>query len=164
MTQKRLKEVLDYDEKTGIFLWKKGFSRRVKAGTVAGADKNGYREVHIEGNRYRLHHLAWLYVYGVMPTKTIDHKNRIKSDNWIDNLREVTQQENCKNRTMSKNNTSGVNGVTWDNVRNKWRVQIMVKKVSKYLGLFKELSDAKEARMLANVKYGFDKTHGEAKC
>jgi len=65
---------------------------------------------------------------------------------------------------MSKNNTSGVNGVTWDNVRNKWRVQIMVKKVSKYLGLFKELSDAKEARMLANVKYGFDKTHGEAKC
>jgi len=80
MTQKRLKEVLDYDEKTGIFLWKKGFSRRVKAGTVAGADKNGYREVHIEGNRYRLHHLAWNQIIGLIILEKLHSKKIVKTE------------------------------------------------------------------------------------
>ena len=41
----------------------------------------------------------------------IDHINRCRFDNRIDNLRIVTNQQNCRNTTTNNNNTSGKTGV-----------------------------------------------------
>ena len=53
-----------------------------------------------------------------------DHKNMLKYDNRQTNLRIVTQQQNMRNKTKSKNNTSGENGVSFNNSEQAWVTQI----------------------------------------
>lgn len=93
-----LVEWLDYSAMTGEFRWRypKGKSG---AGDVAGSEtKFGYVVIGLCGASYFAHRLAWFYVHGVWPSIQIDHKNRIKTDNRIDNLRDVTAAINTQNR------------------------------------------------------------------
>lgn len=92
-TQQYLKSILTYDPLTGIFIWNK--SGKIAGGVKVGKN-DGYWYIMIERVTYRAHRLAWLYMYGYWPT-LVDHKNRVKTDNWIDNLRETTQSDNVKN-------------------------------------------------------------------
>jgi hypothetical protein len=94
--------------------------------------------------------LAWLYVQGVWPDAEIDHVNRIRDDNRIDNLRDVTRLQNCCNRN---DNTSSVAGVHWFKQDKKWRAQIWVVSKIKHLGYFANIEDAAEARRAAELKY-----------
>ena len=88
ITQSKLKELVNYDQDTGIFTWKKRTSNRIKIGDIIGNLHNcGYIEMGVNGKRYLAHRLAWLYVYGYMP-KLIDHINTNKQDNRICNLYE----------------------------------------------------------------------------
>ena len=89
LTQKRLKELLDYDPKTGIFTWKYANNNR-KAGSKAGYKaKDGYIAISIDSKRYLAHRLVWLFVYGHFPKYDIDHINRIRDDNRIENLQKA---------------------------------------------------------------------------
>lgn len=74
----------------------------------------GYVQIKISGKLYHAHRLAWLYVYGYMPEKEIDHINRIRDDNRIANLREATSQLNSLNTGIYKNNTSGSKGIYYN--------------------------------------------------
>jgi len=113
LTYDRLKEVLFYDQNTGIFLWKYSKQSRF-VGEIAGSKNNkGYRSISIDGVLYKEHRLAWFYVYGKWPENEIDHINRIKIDNKISNLREVTKSQNRQNINVKKNNKSGCRGVSW---------------------------------------------------
>ena len=78
----------------------------------------------------------------------VDHIDNIKSNNNINNLRWATNSENQHNKSMSKNNTSGVKGVVWHKGKAKWQSQIMIDGMQIYLGLFENLDDAKQARMI----------------
>ena len=63
-------------------------------------DKDGYLIVSIDGKQMKKHRLIgfqWIPNPDNLPQ--IDHKNRIPSDNHISNLRWVSNQENCKNRS-----------------------------------------------------------------
>ena len=83
LTQERLKELLHYDEETGLFTRKTRVASRMK-GTISGARHNkGYVQIMIDGDNYLAHRLAWFYVYGEWPKNQIDHINRIKTDNKI---------------------------------------------------------------------------------
>lgn len=53
------------------------------------------------------------------------------------------------NRKISKNNTSGVKGVTWNSESGKWIAHIGFKGVRYYLGRYEEIADAAEARSQA---------------
>ena len=53
----------------------------------------------------------------------------------------------------SKNNTSGVKGVSWNTKKQKWRAEIGFKKQKIYLGLFSTLEAAAKARALAEEEY-----------
>lgn len=162
ITQKRLKELLNYDEDTGIFTWKDSRRGAVKVGSVAGAvADNGYIVIKIDRKSYKAHRLAWLFVNGKMPTKTIDHKDRIKTNNWIDNLRDVTHNSNMKNKEKYKNNTSGITGVYWNKQIKKWLVKITIDKKETYLGAFKTKEEAIKIKKEAQLKDGYTKTHGE---
>ena len=100
ITQEYLKSVLYYDKDTGLFTWKISNKKgHVKEGKLAGSkDNRGYVKIQINKKDYTAHRLAWFYIYGEWPKQVIDHINRIKFDNRIENLRDVSVLENNKNR------------------------------------------------------------------
>jgi hypothetical protein len=53
-----------------------------------------------------------------------DHQNRLIYDNRQGNLRVITYQQNMRNRTKNKNNTSGKNGVRFIDTQQSWRAYI----------------------------------------
>ena len=158
MDQQRLKELLNYDPVTGVFTNTDRRSTSARPYQVAGSlTDQGYLKTWLDKRHYTLHRLAWLYSYGVWPTKDLDHINRIKSDNRIINLREVTASENGQNVTMFSHNTSGYKGVTWHKQARKWRAQIKINGRAISLGLFKDITQAIAARKLGETIYH---THG----
>ena len=94
----------------------------------------------------------------------VDHKNHPpgnehKKDNRKSNLEIVTLSENMQNRTLNKNNTSGVSGVHWNKNENKWQVRIGVKGKRIQIGYFVNLEDAIRARKDAEYKYYGEHRH-----
>ena len=82
-----------------------------------------------------------------------DHENRNPLDNRKENLRVASSQENSRNRTIQRNNTSGFVGVSWHKRSNKWTAQIKVDGQLIHLGIFTEKYDAIIARLKAEMKY-----------
>ena len=141
VTQEQLRELLDYDQETGIFTWKVRTTKSIHIGDVAGNVHitSGYRRISIFGSLYYAHRLAWLYVYGKIPLVVIDHKNSVRDDNRIVNLREANRSQNSAHRApMGK---SGFMGVCYHKRTGKWRAKIRKDHVERYLGIF----DAPEA-------------------
>jgi len=179
LTQELLKELLHYNPETGVFTWKARAEKHFKTyksfkvwNARFPAKKAGYYEVKgdykrelvsILGKRIKSHRLAWLYVYGAYPENQIDHINGIPTDNRIVNLRDVTNQENCKNVGISKNNTSGGIGISWHKASKKWSAYIKHNYKKIHLGLFLEFDDAVKARKEAENEYGFHENHGRDK-
>lgn len=166
LNQKRLKELLDYDTSTGVFTNKTTRGNRAKKGAACGtlskARSSGkpYLAVMLEGKKYYLHRLAYLYMVGKYP-RQVNHINGNGLDNSWENLREVCNQGNQRNRKKAKNNSSGVTGVTWCKQRKKWEAQIMVDRKCKHLGRFANFDDAVAARKKAELEYGFHENHGK---
>lgn len=147
ITQQRLKEVLDYDPSTGVFVWKirsdvkKEWNTKF-AGKEAGWLTNGYRQISIDSENYLCHRLAILYVHGYLPD-FVDHDNVQRGDNRLENLRPCTQSQNLANRgALNKNNTSGYRGVTFNKAARKFIAQIMVNRRGIRLGAFDDKFDA----------------------
>jgi hypothetical protein len=160
ITQSRLKELLHYDQETGIFTWIAVTSTRIFVGDVAGSlDKSdGYVRISIDRKSYKAHRLAWLYVHDEFPPNEIDHINRVTSDNRICNLRSATRSENMHNTSIGINNTSGHVGVSWHKQSKKWMAHIRVNCKKIHLGRFDDINEATAARIAAKQKYhAFDK-------
>ena len=164
ISQTELKVLVDYSQSTGLFTRLIKTSSRVKVGDIAGYVHkiNGYRYIRAEGKSYRAHRLAWFYMTGEWP-KEIDHINHIKTDNRWENLREVTHQENGKNRSKSKNNTSGVTGVSRSKQTSKWAAHIRINGKLRCLGSFTDKFEAICCRKSAENKHGFHPNHGRPK-
>lgn len=92
LTQKELKELLDYDPNTGIFTWKTPTSKRIKKGTRAGNDSHGTISITINKKHYRANRLAWLYMTGEWPTNDIKAVNGISDDIRWANLKLGTRK------------------------------------------------------------------------
>ena len=115
-------------------------------------DRDGY--VKYSGRKDGLcNKLLHRIIMGAPEDFVVDHINRNPLDNRRDNLRIVTQQENCMNLTISKNNKSGVPGVCWDKDANKWVAKITYKYKRIHLGRFEKLEDARKARKDAEEEY-----------
>jgi hypothetical protein len=156
-----LLKFLSYDKETGLFVWKKSNSVKIKDGQLAGrVNKKGYLVISLMGKTYLSHRLAWLASYGYLPD-TIDHINRCKTDNRIENLRDVSSAENARNQKIRVNSKSGVNGVFFRSDIKKWAAYIWVDGKQKHLGFFVDKNDAAKARANADSKYGFHKNHGK---
>ena len=163
ITQERLKELLEYNEETGVFTWKKTMSNRSVVGKVAGSINNRYlyRYIRIDCSGYRAHRLAFLYLNGEFPNGEVDHINHNRDDNRISNLRVVDRGEQMRNRRIGKSNKSGVMGVCWDVDRKKWRATITKNKHVIALGRFVDKCDAIAIRRAAEREMGFHKNHGK---
>ena len=148
ISHKELLRQLYYDHLTGLFTRRTSNNRKYKIGDIAGhKKKSGYVIVSIHNRGYKAHRLAWFYYYGYWPEYGIDHKDLIKHHNWIDNLREATQQCNSQNTKNFKHNTSGVKGVSWYPLYNQWKACMYINKIQKHLGYYKDFDNAVCARL-----------------
>lgn len=82
----------------------------------------------------------------------IDHVNRIRSDNTLANLRNVTYAENNLNLSIRSNNTSGTAGVFWHSGFKRWVAKIKVRGKEYALGRFQDKGSAILARRDAEVR------------
>ena len=70
--------------------------------TKGSYDKDGYLITMINKKRYRVHRLvAETFLENIDNKPFVDHINRLRDDNNIENLRWVTQQENNCNTSRS---------------------------------------------------------------
>lgn len=138
LTAQRLREILAYDQHTGVFTWKMMLAHRRKPGDIAGSLSHGYIEIGINNHSYRAHRLAWLHSYGEWPIGQIDHIDGNRVNNAIANLRVVTNQKNSQNRHRVSTGkiTSEYLGVTWNAANSCWMAQIKVGGKNQYIGQY----------------------------
>lgn len=142
LSQSRLKEFFHYNPETGFFTRIKSISGRGVVGAIAGHnDGKGYVSIGIGGRKYGAHRLAWLYVFGEFPKEALDHRNRIRDDNRIENLREAPCSINQRNILVANSNGStGFRGVVRHGKFFKAKITI---------GTFKTEQEAHEAYVAA---------------
>lgn len=156
-----LRRLFNYDPETGVVTRKVSAGRTKKGAVVTSKTNNGYCRVAINGRHFFLHRVCYAIYHGRDPyPMQCDHVNHDRTDNRICNLRLVTNQENQKNASKRKDNTSGISGVSLKKGANKWVAQIRANGKRTYLGTFINKSDAIAARKAAEIKYGFHKNHG----
>ena len=130
-----------YNPQTGIITGIRGTEITLK-------NNKGYIrfDLYVNGKSYNVygHHFAYYFVYSECPYE-IDHINRDRSDNRIENLRGVTRTENQHNRNPK--------GYSYNKKEKKFQAQIKVNSKSIHLGWFKEEDDARKAYLEAKVKY-----------
>jgi hypothetical protein len=73
-----------------------------KVNEVGFSDSKGYVSIVFNCRQHKAHRMAWALHYGEHPKLEVDHINRVKTDNRIDNLRLVSRTENNKNRKFKK--------------------------------------------------------------
>ncbi len=100
----------------------------------------------LDGVETRLHEHRLVYyannqswdIWDTSKDNLIDHINRKRDDNRIENLHVVTQQENCFNRC-------DVKGYYFNKPTGKWVVHIGLNGRQKHLGYFEHEADARNA-------------------
>ena len=159
-----VKRRLRYEPQTGLIFWRDG---NLRAGKQAFTYKNkrGYFSStfrHSSGTTsLSAHRVAWALHFSQWPTGQIDHINGDRSDNRIENLRDVINAENAKNMSLSKSNSSGVCGVYRHSQTKKWTAQINVNGRAIGLGCFDLFSEAVIARKAAERVLGYHENHGK---
>lgn len=144
-TAERLRKLLSYDPLTGVFIWLISPAPNTPAGSIAGANSDGYRIIRIDGGRYKAHCLAWLYMTGEWPIRQVDHEDTDRGNNrWV-NLRLATGSQNKANMGKRADNNSGYKGVCWYPQTKKWRAQIGFQGKNTNLGYFNTPEDAHAA-------------------
>ena len=155
ITQEFLKEHFDYSD--GHLWWIKDTSKYgpSRVGKRFGAyNNNGYIVGKIKGKHYVKHHIIWNYHNGYLPTKQLDHINGVRDDNRIENLREVTNQQNSFNRVgWSKKTSSKFKGVSWHKASGKWQAKCNINRKQYHLGLHQTEEEAAKAYDDFSEKY-----------
>jgi hypothetical protein len=112
-------------------------------------DTDGYRQVNLYKDSKRHCCKVYRLVMNAFNPNTedkpqVDHINRIRDDDRLENLRWVTARENVRN---SKNFTEEMNGISWSKKNSTYVVRLTMNgRHEKYFGSRKTLEEAKTLR------------------
>lgn len=115
-----------------------------KKGKLLNAKLDGYKYININKKTIKQHQFIYYFVYKNLP-EIIDHIDRNKLNNSINNLRSVNKNQNCWNQSRI--------GVHYCNTYNKFIARIGYKGKRITLGSYNEYDDAKSAYLEAKKKY-----------
>lgn len=79
-------------------------------GGVTTTLNTGYLHTRVGTVRILAHRLVWALHHGDPQAQQVDHINRDRTDNRIENLRLATHAQQMRNRSLASHNTSGVKG------------------------------------------------------
>ena len=145
-----LLDKLEYDTKDGYFYWKEKPCFAVDAWERAGSFGNkGYRVISYKGQTYKEHLLVWYMLTGSLPDDQIDHINRDKADNHMENLRDVSNFTNSLNRPVK--GSSKYRGVYFCKTTGKYSAEAYLCGKKKRLGRFESELEAHQAWLEATV-------------
>jgi len=147
LTIEQVRTALEFYPATGVLLWVRPQSNRVKVGDRAGViASNGRRYVNVAGEKHLAHRLVWFHYYGVWPTGDVRQRDGNYDNCAIENLFEQTRQEVASTRRVNAKSKSGHAGVTWDSARERWQVHITRDYKQVGVGSYDSLEDAIAAR------------------
>lgn len=147
ITQQRLHELFDYDDGELVRrISVKGSHVGTKIGTVK---PKGYKVAVVDTKIYRVHHLVWIFHHG-KKVKELDHINRDRGDNRIENLRPCTHSQNMGNIGPMKHKYKGI---TFCKATRKWRAQLSTKNFHNCLGRYDTMEEAALAYNKAAKEY-----------
>jgi len=136
-----------YYYKDGVLFYKKDIGYKVKKDAKVGSvNAKGYLATNVNYIGYKVHRLIFAMHHRYFP-EVIDHIDRNKLNNKIENLREVSVSENVINSGLSSRNTSKYKGVHFCNREKKWIATVCRKNKRHYIGGFATLEEAYQARV-----------------
>lgn len=101
------KEICDHIRK--YFVYKDGvITRKDRKNSNGSLDKDGYLIYKVKGRQIKAHRLVWFLCNGVFPDCEIDHINRNRRDNRIENLRLADRNVQAQNTIRLPNKDTGV--------------------------------------------------------
>lgn len=141
------------DPEAGALFWRKSPRRGIAAGARAGyVEFDGYTVVCVRRRRMHVHRVIYAMATG-NACSVVDHRNGIRSDNRLANLRAATASQNGANRSAQVNSKLGIKGVDFHKKSGRFRAQIRVEGAKIHLGLFRSPDDAARAYNAAALSY-----------
>ncbi|SFK04727.1 HNH endonuclease [Bradyrhizobium sp. Gha] len=144
ITAERLRQLVVYDPATGTF------TRDGKR--VGSTNPDGYLVIRLDGRTYLAHRLAWLYMKGEWPQRSVSFRDHDRANLRWTNLRLASpRQTACSRKASNKLGVKGVRAAANGN----FRASIYVDQRHVNLGTFATVEAAGEAYAIAaRVHFG----------
>lgn len=162
------KSRLSYQSESGYLVWNGCVGRWSRLnGTQAGTIRaDGYRVVRLGGKCHYAHRLVILLAFGDVPDcMEVDHKNGVRCDNRLENLRVCSRVINAQNiRKATVRSKTGSLGVSA--YGDKFSAKIRKNKKQTYLGTYNSIKEAYDAYIAAKrvMHEGFVEAADESAC
>lgn len=153
ISQGEVRRLFEY--KDGKLITKVAVGAASKVGSTVGCLANGYLIVKIKQRSYLVHRVIWLWHHGYTPENVVDHIDKNKLNNRIENLREVSVSCNLRN-TKQRTSSSMIKGVSWNSRTKKWCAFIYVGGRNVNLGASQCLLEAVCHRLAAEQCLGWE--------
>lgn len=134
-------EIIAYfrlDPETGKVYVRNPRTYQWRTRAVGKLEEDGYIRIKYKGKWISAAKIVWVLHTDDWPKHTIDHENRIRTDNRPSNLRDVTHYVNNNNKPKDVDWTTGYPGISYHH-SGRYRVA----KKRKYLGSFLSLEAAR---------------------
>jgi len=117
-----------------------------KGDPVVSQSSHGYYNVKLKSKTYLVHRIIYeMFNKDMWEGYVIDHINRDKTDNKIENIRAVKAENNARNRSKHPNNSTGTTGVYFRNSR-----------FPAYIAFWYDTDKRMRQKSFSVIKYGKD--------
>lgn len=149
--------------KSGLRFKKDGLSSSSKGRHLATDEagtklSTGYYSVSLNGKNYFAHRVVWALINGDIDKEIIDHKDKNRSNNKIENLRVVTSSVNGKNSSLKRHNKTGFIGVTFLKKHNIYTATWSTDEMKQERKHFSATKYGKDLALALAVEYRYRKT------